>query len=966
MDFDTLVFFLSKYTEYYPYLLPIGLLGIWRWSVWGLKKFIGAFYKPKEIGYKSSVSVVTPVYNENTDTFTRAINSWAKNRPDEIIAVIDYTDKANIEIFKKFAKINSFAKLIITKIPGKREALGEGIRNSKSDILALVDSDTIWDKKTLATALAPFVDKKIGGVTTKQSVEVPKTLAQKLFSIRLEQRYWDDVPFLAKAEDVLVCLSGRTSLYRRTAIMPILKDMVFEKFMGEKVISGEDKRLTYLIEKAGWKTTYQSNSLVMTTGVTDLATFFKQQIRWTRNSWRNDLRALLEGWTFRYPIFTIYLIDRIIQPFTLLISPIYFVISVYLGLWVPVAVILVWWHLSRFVKMYPHLKKYPKDIVILPVFILFNFITAYIRIYSLLTVNTQGWMTRWDKSRLSNITLIKNVAPHFGTLMIFFLIGFSISNNKNQNFLIPQEIQRQLVSRTLPSKVGSLVAKAQASAPSVLGISTSKNEEWLTKRHDFKVGETLAGIAEKYGVTIENLLAANASKITNWNRIEPGIRLTIPPKKINLPYNNKFNYRRLYADILQIYYDSPTDQIIVSGRGKVINLRDIATVVGKELLEEVKPGVWDLKTSIYLRSGLTLNLKNTEVKWLRLRSNDKKITRILAYNSDIFIDSVKITSWDEVKKDYDKNFKNGRSYILVKDSSRMDIIDSEVAYLGYPRPENLPYSPYGISWKMSKANYGIGLLTGEVTNSKFHDNYFGAYTFGATGMTWRGNEFYANFRYGLDPHDDSNGFLVEDNIFHDNGAHGLIFSKRCLYNIIQNNISYNNKGHGIMLHELSNNNVIENNKLFGNTDAVSLDNSSNNIIRNNNIYENKRGVLADKSSVNNQVQNNNISLNSQYGVYLYGKSDSNVISNNTLNENDNAIYIKTTNNQAVNNTLNKNVTGIYIQGNASANKISGNKITYSKLYGIYAKVSAGLANFVEENNYIWRNKKNLVAGEIQQ
>ena len=963
MNSDTLGYYFSKYIEYYPYLLPLGLLGVWRWSVWGIKKVVGSFYKPKETGYKTSVSVVTPVYNENTNTFTRAINSWAKNKPDEIIAVIDYTDKANIEIFKKFAKKNSFAKLIITRIPGKREALGEGIKYSKSDILALVDSDTIWEDKTLAFALAPFKDKSIGGVTTKQSVEKPNTLAQKLFSIRLEQRYWDDVPFLAKAEDILVCLSGRTSLYRRSAIMPVLKDMIFEKFMGEKVVSGEDKRLTYLIEKAGWKTTYQSNSLVMTTGVKDLATFFKQQIRWTRNSWRNDLQALFEGWTLRYPIFTLYLIDRIIQPFTLLISPIYFIISLYLGLWVPVLVILVWWHFSRLVKMYPHLKKYPKDIIILPIFIFFNFITAYIRIYSLLTVNTQGWMTRWDKSRLSKVTIFRNLAPHFGTLVIFFLIGFSISNNKNQNFLIPREVQRQLVLRTLP-KVGSPIAKAQAS-PSVLGISTSQNEEWSTKRHDFKLGESLAGIAEKYGVTVENLLSANASKITNWNRIEPGMRLTIPPKKISLPFNNKFNYRRLYADILQIYYDLPTDQIIVSGRGKTVTLRDLSASVDKKLLEEVSPVIWDLKTSIYLRSGVTLNLKNSEVKWLKMTSNDKKITRILAYNSDVFIDGIKITSWDAEKNDYDKNFKNGRSYILVKDGSRMDINNSEIAYLGYPRPENLPYSPYGISWKMSRNSIGKALLTGEVTNSKFHDNYFGAYTFGATGMIWRGNEFYANFRYGLDPHDDSNGFLVENNKFYNNGTHGLIFSKRCNNNIIRNNISFNNKGHGIMLHELSNNNIIENNKLFGNTDAVSLDNSSNNIIKNNNIYKNKRGVLADKSSVNNQIKNNNISSNSQYGVYLYGKSNDNVISNNTLTENENAIYIKTTNNQAINNTLIKNKIGIYFQGSASSNKISGNKITYSKLYGIYAKVSSGLSNFVEENNYIWRNKKNLVAEEIR-
>lgn len=959
---DALSYFLTKYLEYYPFLLPIGMLGVWRWSVWVVKKCVGFYYKPKKSGYKSTVSVIAPVYNENTKTFTRAINSWAKNGPDEIIAIIDYTDKANIEIFKQFSKKFSQAKLIVTKIPGKREALGEGIKNARGNILALVDSDTIWEDETLVHALAPFSDKSIGGVTTRQTVEKPHTLAQKLFSIRLEQRYWDDIPFLAKSGDVLVCLSGRTSLYRRDAIMPIYKDMVSEIFMGEKVISGEDKRLTYLIEKAGWKTTYQSNSIVMTTGVEDLSTFFNQQIRWTRNSWRNDLRALFEGWTLKHPIFTLYLIDRAIQPFTLLISPIYFVISLYLGLWVPVLVILVWWHMSRLVKMYPHLKKYPGDIKILSLYILFGFISGYIRIFALLTVNTQGWITRWDKSRLSKFTLFKSIVPHLGTLLTFFIIGVFVYSNKYLNFILPAKQQTQLLSKVIV-KTNNLIAAANT--PAVLGISTDDNQSWLTQRYIYQEGDTLEGVANKYGVTLENLLAVNGSKITNWNLLDPGVSLTIPPKKINLGLQTKFNYQRTYPDVLSVFYDAPSDQIIVSGRGKIVTLKDIAAQVGKELLEETKPGIWDLKASIYLRSGLTLNIKNNEVKWLRLESTDKKITRIFAYNSDVFIDGVKITSWDKYKNDYDRDYSNGRSFVLVKDGSRMDIHDSEIAYLGYPRQENLEYSPYGISWKMSKESYGKTILTGDVRNSKFHNNYFGAYTFGATGMVWKGNEFYENIRYGLDPHDDSNGFLVANNVFRNNGSHGLIFSKRCLNNVIVNNVSHDNVLHGIMLHELSNKNYITNNIIYRNNDGIALDHSSNNFLQNNKIYENKRGVRADKISLNNQIENNSIKDNSQYGIYLYGNSNDNSIKNNTLTNNNIALYIKSSNNQALNNTLSDNINGIYLFGEAANNKVIGNKITYNKSFGIYSKVFSTIANYIEDGNNIWRNKTDLRAEEVQ-
>src|SRR3989338_3011828 len=345
---NDLNFYLFRYLDWYPFLIPLGLIGVWRWGVWLTKKSVGLFYKPKKEGFKTSVSVVTPVYNEDPKTFEDAIESWAKNKPNEIIAVIDYTDKVCINIFKNFAKKTPSAQLIITKIPGKREALGDGIKAAKNEIVALIDSDTIWNDDTLKNGLAPFSDKKIGGVATRQSVVKPKSIAQKLFSIRLEQRYWDDIPFLATAEDIVVTLSGRTAFYRKSALMPILNEMVNEEFMGEKVISGEDKRLTYLIEAEGWKTTYQSTAQVYTTGVREIPTFIKQQVRWTRNIWRNDLRAFSQGWVFNHPIFSLYLFDRAIQPFTLMISPIYFIVALVLGLWIPAITILVWWHVSRF------------------------------------------------------------------------------------------------------------------------------------------------------------------------------------------------------------------------------------------------------------------------------------------------------------------------------------------------------------------------------------------------------------------------------------------------------------------------------------------------------------------------------------------------------------------------------------------------------------------------------------------
>ncbi|GAH77215.1 unnamed protein product, partial [marine sediment metagenome] len=120
--------------------------------------------------------MVTPVYNEDPEVFRQALESWQANNPQEITAVIDYTDTRCIQEFRKFAKQYLEVKLIITKTPGKRAALAKGIKAAKGEILALVDSDTIWEKSLLKEALPPFSDPKVGGVATRQNILEPKTI----------------------------------------------------------------------------------------------------------------------------------------------------------------------------------------------------------------------------------------------------------------------------------------------------------------------------------------------------------------------------------------------------------------------------------------------------------------------------------------------------------------------------------------------------------------------------------------------------------------------------------------------------------------------------------------------------------------------------------------------------------------------------------------------------------------------
>jgi len=429
---------LSNYFYIITLYFPLGVVGIYRWSIWAVKKVIGKKYRPiGENGYRNTVSIVTPVYNEDPNVFQKALESWIHNKPDEIVAVIDHTDKACIEKFKEFQEENKNSTLIITKRPGKREALADGIRVAKYDIIALVDSDTIWDPNIKNTLLFPFADPLVGGVGPRQDVLDTNTLARRLFNIHLDHRYFDEMTYLAVVADAVTCISGRTALYRKEAINDLCEELEKETFWGAKCISGDDKCITRLVQERGWKVRYQANARVLTPGTPDLLTFFKQQTRWARNSYRSDLKSLLSKWIWKKEKFlTYHMIDRFTQPFTLILGPIYFIFSIIWGHWLIAGILLSWWYVSRGIKLYPHLKHHPSDILILPFYILYTYLMATLKIYAIVTIGTQGWVTRWDKNRLqtgvgSIFRTLKATTSFLAVVSVMILLSLGVVTYKD-------------------------------------------------------------------------------------------------------------------------------------------------------------------------------------------------------------------------------------------------------------------------------------------------------------------------------------------------------------------------------------------------------------------------------------------------------------------------------------------------------------------------------------------------------
>jgi cellulose synthase/poly-beta-1,6-N-acetylglucosamine synthase-like glycosyltransferase len=384
-----------KLEEHFWFYIPLGIVGIWRWLVWGVKKTGAAFYKPiPENTSNYTLSIITPVYDENPETFNLALQSWGRNKPDEIIAVIDERDKDCIRVFQNFCKTRPWAKLIITPRPGKRQALADGILEAKSEIVALVDSDTIWDSKIKGKLLEPFSHPAIGGVTPRNHPVIRHSIWEKMTDVFWDIRNYYDLPSQTAMGSALTCLTGRTSLYRTEIVLPRLGEFLSEILLGRRKESGEDKCLTRLIQRDGWKTYYQSTAVIYSVAASDFKTFVMQRLRWTRNSHNSDLVSLLDGWAWRHPYLAFYMVDRFISTFTLFIGPIFLGISIYYHQFTVTLAILTLWMVGRGIKILPHLRRRPEDISLLPIFVAINFLMALIKLYALVTIREQKWIRK--------------------------------------------------------------------------------------------------------------------------------------------------------------------------------------------------------------------------------------------------------------------------------------------------------------------------------------------------------------------------------------------------------------------------------------------------------------------------------------------------------------------------------------------------------------------------------------------
>ncbi|KAI8811507.1 nucleotide-diphospho-sugar transferase, partial [Cladochytrium replicatum] len=404
------MFYLTR--EQLPFFLPLGFIGVYRWFWFLIRLLAFALYKPLQprrhprFKPQRDVTIVVPTIDSG-DEIKLALRSWLANDPFEVIFVTIPKAKPAIDALVRDVDPNGNRIRVVTVPRGnKRNQMVKGINHCRTDILVFCDDDVIWPPTMLKWILAPFEDKQMGGVGTSQTV-MPLgktwTIWEILSAFRISMRNIE-ITATTYIDGGVCCLSGRTAAYRTS----ILRTQDFQQAFTHEYWrgkyhqhSGDDKFLTRWMHSNDWRTYIQScPEAELKSTFKDNWRFLLQLLRWTRNTWRSDIRSLFlerKVWT-RHPFVAFSMLDKMINPLTLLLGP---VMLIYLctkpqiiPLWVVLTSYFAWLILTRLLKYMPHFVKRPQDILALPVWIVFNIYFAIMKIYCLFTLHVTGWGTR--------------------------------------------------------------------------------------------------------------------------------------------------------------------------------------------------------------------------------------------------------------------------------------------------------------------------------------------------------------------------------------------------------------------------------------------------------------------------------------------------------------------------------------------------------------------------------------------
>jgi hyaluronan synthase len=385
-------------------------------------------YKPMaDTGYRPSVSIIIPVKNEEqviSRTLECAINI---DYPKEFFEVIVVNDGSTDKTLERIKDVKSDKITIVNheKNAGKREALASGIAVAKGEIVVCIDSDSFVEKNAITLLMQPFIDQKVVAVCGHGIIENKN----RNLLTKMQSAWYQEMFRLTKGMEsvfnCVTCCCGILSAYRTKAAKSVMHEWLNERFLGNKILIGDDRQLTSLVSRGTGtdysaretRIVYQSNAVVTTIAPENIKTFWKQQLRWKRAWVHASALAGRFMYKKRFPFSILWYMYQ----FLAYMSPVIviyglFVVPIlrndlFLALFFPAACVFV--GLIHGINVWQMGAGTPKQVFyrVLLVF-LSTTMTISVLLYAWLTFWKGGWVTRSDQKINTHLPQTARVTKH--------------------------------------------------------------------------------------------------------------------------------------------------------------------------------------------------------------------------------------------------------------------------------------------------------------------------------------------------------------------------------------------------------------------------------------------------------------------------------------------------------------------------------------------------------------------------
>ena len=379
-----------------------------------------------------TVSVIIPAYNEGA-LVRKAIDSVTRSHyPRHKLQVIAVDDGSTDDTWEHICAAVSEAPVTVATIRlqmnrGKRHALYAGFQKATGEVWVTVDSDSMIEPDALRNGVGPLIrDKRIGLVAGNVKV---LNRNDSIFTRFLKVSFTLSFAFSRAYQTQmrgLLTTPGALSIYRASAVKPVLEKWMNQTFLGVPCLTGEDRSMTNLICAQGYHSFFQSTSVVWAKMPSTYSGMVKMFLRWARSNIRETL--VLLGYLFK-PFRTDYLwgfrINSVIIASTLVV-PYYFIAhSYYLLLTNPLLIyryLIVVAVMSVPMALIYFRSERDSDFAWVVAYEVFwIFACQWIMVYAFLTCRRQGaWITRGETKRaFSTKRWILTLKPKTSTFFPF-------------------------------------------------------------------------------------------------------------------------------------------------------------------------------------------------------------------------------------------------------------------------------------------------------------------------------------------------------------------------------------------------------------------------------------------------------------------------------------------------------------------------------------------------------------------